>query len=1299
MFKTILKKFCKFIIFSVIGLYVLFLILPIIANPFLAKYSEQISKMAEEKCGLKIKIEKLGIVTAPNLSVGIKLGNLSAATPDGVEFLSVENTSARLSLIPLIYGRIEADNFSIDDIDATLRVKPDGSLEIADYLPEEEKDETKEQMTELPMGLKLSNKMPNIYIKEYSLAMEDLGSKRTYTLQGGNLKVTDFVINKSIKVSTVGTVSLEGQEQFKYNLKIANYIMPDIDLNDLIFAQNSSPTEDINKTNKADKPVFSNIFDVFRSIKQNGLTANANFDVILSGKPDDINIKGLMDVENLSVLVNGKKLPDGYLKFQFENKKAHTDIKLFTADNETTSVLGEIIHGKNHNLNLQITSNASINNIIQLINSIGKSFNYNDLNTLSATGKIDADFKVKSDLKTLVSSGYLKVPSASIKYGLYNLFVDKINADVDLNNNNLNIKNLSFTILQQPLKLYGTISDKTYADLHLTADKLLIKGLIALAGQLNLLKENDIKSGTLSMDAHVKGYLKEISPVIKLSVNNLNVFNKPSSTSIKLNLADVDLSIKDKTYKGKVDAKSINIINPAASFNLPKIKLTLDEKDINIDDTYLMFSNSRFDIKGKVSDYSGKNIAINLLAKGAIVSGDIKPFIPKEYYNMITFKGSMPILALISGNDKTQNVDFQLLATPNGFVHMTDMQSVNGKSTLVNSKIKINGDSLSLENTGVYATNITTLGNNPTSNISGTQILKVSGGVSNFADMKLNSLNISTVGEHQFTVPSYPLSKALASLNITLNGNLMSPDMKGNISIPSVILPSIKTTFKDIKIDLGKLIEVNIPSVTVSDSSMNMKASINPNFSKGIVITHADFNASKLNADTLTAELAKMPSGSGGGGDDIGVIIQSGKGSIARFNTGKIVATNLVSDFNLKNNIFTLKNMTGNSFNGKIEGDISCNVIKGNSSVTMKGSGMKAVDAIYAFAGIQNALSGTLGFDTKLTLNAFAPDFNQMLKSVNGKLNFNVKDGNYINIGTLDQFIFAGNIGTNAMLKAALVPVKRMPVVQNSSRFSLLKGSIDLGNGIATLKPVTSAGNSIAYYVTGTYNLLNGYTNVNILGRMGADVVAALGPLGQLSASKITSYILGASTVNLLKSLTANPKTEDTSLVPALTTGSTNYKDFKVVFNGNVTSPSSVKTFKWLSECDISEIDAGTIKEQFKTGVYSINQDVKKNIDETKKNIEEKQKEMEQKKAEVQTKVEEVKTQVQKTKNTIEELRKIKDSLNNSAKPSQQTQTNTSAETSSTATTTQKSAESTSQPAKTEAAPQTQSTSSGTSAE
>ena len=92
-------------------------------------------------------------------------------------------------------------------------------------------------------------------------------------------------------------------------------------------------------------------------------------------------------------------------------------------------------------------------------------------------------------------------------YGVYKIGIDNINADVSLANNNINIKNLGFSILSQPLKLYGTITEDAMSDLHLTANKLNLKGLVIAIGQAALMKENPIYSGDVSMDVIIKGKL------------------------------------------------------------------------------------------------------------------------------------------------------------------------------------------------------------------------------------------------------------------------------------------------------------------------------------------------------------------------------------------------------------------------------------------------------------------------------------------------------------------------------------------------------------------------------------------------------------------------------------------------------------------------------------------------------------------------------------------------------------------------------------------------------------------------
>ncbi len=1265
MAKNILKSLGFGILYLIAGLYILFLVLPFVLNPFLSKYGSEISKMAEESCGLKIKIEKLGIVTTPKLTVGIRIGNLSAAIPTGEEFLSVDNLKAKLSLIPILFGRIEADVFSADNIDAVLKVKPDGNLEIIDYLPAENEDDTKEQFTSLPLGLKLSNRLPNVYLNEYTLTMVDMRDKREYTLQGAKLKVTDFVINKGIKVSTVGIAKFDGDEQFSYDIKIKNHIMPQIDLNELIFAQNVNAK---NSSGSVTQSISFNIMDIFKGIKQNGLTANTLIDIDVSGKTDDIKINGLINIEKLSMLLNGKKLPDGHLKFKLKENKVLTDVLLFTAENEETSVNGEFQHGKKTFIDLTVKSCAGINNIFGIIKTIANAFNIKDLDTLSASGNIDADFTVKSDLKKLTSDGYLKIPSASVRYDLYNVIIDKVNADISFKNNIVDIRNAGFNILSQPLKLFGTITHDAVADLHLTADKLPVKGLIAAAGQVGILKDNDIKSGVVSMDVVVKGALNKFSPVANVSVDKVNIVNKPSNSSVRLDSAKLKFTAKDKTYDGVVDLVNLNLNNPMIKFSLPKIKVSMDDKNIDISDTYLILDNSRVDISGKVSDYSNKNININLVAKGKLFANDLRSMLPADVRSMVLAKGSMPVLLTVSGNDKKQIANIRMLATPNGYFHIADLQSVTGKSLLLTSTVNINGESLTFSDTGAYSVSASSLSDKPASNISGTKILSVTGGVSNFTDLNLNSINISTLGQQTVSVPSFSNSKAALTANITLNGKAANPDIKGNINCSEVILPTIKTTFKNLTAALGKEIDVNLPYIEIDNSTMKAKATVSSNLAKGIIIKSLDFSSTMFDSDTLIAALAKLPQQStSSNSSDSGIIIQSGKGAITKFKSGKIIATSLTSDLNMKNNIFTLKNLKGTAFNGSIAGDISCNVVNGHTTVKMIGEKMKAVDAISAAAGIPNALSGILGFNANLSLNAYASTYNDMLKSVKGTITFDIKDGHYMNIGTLDQFILAGNVVSNTILKAALLPVKNMPVVKNSSEFSVIKGSVDMLDGIATLKPVTSSGKTVAYYVTGKYNIITGYTNVIILGRMGAEIVAVLGPLGQLSASKLTAFIpkFGTQTLNILNALTSDPANEQVSRIPTLTDTKTTYKDFKVLFIGNIMSPASIKTFKWLSECDTSAIDAGTLKEQVKAGVGAVKQIGKNNVQDVKKTVE-------AVKSSVKSTASDIKNQVQKTKESIEELKNLKNMFK---RPSNNSGSQSSAETPSDAVTSTPSAE------------------------
>ena len=91
-------------------------------------------------------------------------------------------------------------------------------------------------------------------------------------------------------------------------------------------------------------------------------------------------------------------------------------------------------------------------------------------------------------------------------------------------------------------------------------------------------------------------------------------------------------------------------------------------------------------------------------------------------------------------------------------------------------------------------------------------------------------------------------------------------------------------------------------------------------------------------------------------------------------------------------------------------------------------------------------------------------------------------------------------------------------------------------------------------------------------------------------------------TSTIAKSINESPKNVDVSKIPSLSSSSTQYKDFKVLFSGGIEATSSVKSFKWINDVDTSELDtslqdvtekAKAVKEQINQTKNTINTAVK----------------------------------------------------------------------------------------------------------
>ena len=1217
---------------AVLFLYTIFLISPLFLCGIANKFIPQIKDEVKKSTGLVLDIDKIKPVTNYRLNVGAEVKGVKLSFPNGENVVSSDRAGVRLSLFPLILKKIELSKIYADNMTADLGIEKDGKFSIEKIIPKSENDENTSQIEPLPFGLKLSNKLPDIKLNGYEFAIVDIAKNKNYSLSGDNIAISDFILDKKIRVKADGKINLDGENHFNYDVKVLNRVMPNLNLNDIVFASSSSESSEIKDINAG-----KIMLDILEGIHKNGITSNIKADIKTSGTLKDISVLGNADIENIGLNVYGKPLPKGFIKIRFKNQDTVADSKIYTSLTDFTQLNGHFKGGKHTYIDLNLNSKANLGDIVSVFDSVLKSFNYNRLATLKATGKLDADFNLKSDLKKVSSNGYIKLNDGNVNYGLYNVSLNDIKSDIDLSNNSVNIKDTGFKIHGQPLKIYGKINEKSDCDIHLTAEDLQLKGLILAIGQTGILKENDINSGLISADVSLGGRLNNLIPDAKIYVNNVNIKNKPSDTKITLNRANVDFDTDGKTYSGKIDIDNAAINNPLTSVKAPKSLISFGQKDIIIENSSIYLNNSKIDIKGKISDYISEKINFDIKANGNLLASDIKSMVPKELGLDVSAAGSIPLTVTVTGDSKKQNISVNLKATPNGYAALLDIDALKGQNTIINSDISIADNSIKLSNTGVYKNSMS----NP--------IIKVTGGVSDITGKQiLNSVNISTPQQISMSVPTFKGSNAAVKADITFSGRLLSPAYKGNINITSANIPTLKLKSKDIGLNLSeKEISADASLITLGKTDFSGKGKISTDFSKGLIFNSLDFTSRFIDSDELISIIASMNSDasggngqtSGQGAQDLGITVYNGKFDITEATSGDIIAHNINSTFTLKNNIAYLNDLSLRAYDGSMAGKITYNVINSNTTLSVKGEGMNALKVIETFAGIKNAMSGKLNFNADLNLNA--ADEKTMMNTVKGKVNFSINDGTFLNVGTLQSFFNAQNILQNPLLKAAVSSISYLQPIKNTANFKTLSGDLSLSNGWASLGSIKSQGNSLCYYITGKYNLLNANSSIIFLGRLDEDVVALLGPVGSLSVSKLTSFIpkFGDLTAQLINAMTSNPANEKISLIPELLSGSKNYKDFKVEIIGVLGSSSSIRSFKWLSVCDTSEINMLSAKEQVKATTTAVKDAYKNQVQEVKNSIENTKQDVKNK---VEAARQEVQTEANQTKNIRKNLSNIK---------------------------------------------------------
>ena len=1169
-------KILKILAISVISVlmvaYLAFLfVLPNALN--LNNYKSDITKIVKDMANLDLSIEDLKLKTTWDMQVKIVAKNASVKYLNKKELLSAKNGEVGVKLLPLILLNVELSPIKIDTPKVSLAIEKDGRYDVEKFANSllvklnqpVQNQQTQAQPQALP--IKISNNMPNILLSNYDITLKDEKTNDVMKISGDEFKISEFKLGDKIKITTNGALTVNGKKHVSYGAKIESF------LPEIVAENQQAPAEPV---------VIPQInFNPISVVKKYNLGANFNTDLKITQKDKNIYLKGFLNATELNYKLQGKNLDKSFMKLLFEGDKINIDSNLYVAENEKFIVNGFYKNAKKQLIDLHVESNKiNLTNIKNVLVALLDMANIkNDIAQLKLTGYLDSNFNVKSDMKKIESDGYLKVANASVSHSLLPLTINSIKSNLDFNNNKISVKDTSALVNGSLFSVNGEIDTNANADIRLNAEKLPLNLLYEAFAPNETKKTLSITNGMLTLNAYLKGNLANIEPKVDLTLLGLRLKEHTTKMGLGINEIEVDLTANIKgEYKGGASVRTfaLSLEEPKTNLILPMGEIAFDTKNITIKPSTFYLDNSSVTVSGLIKDYATKLSAV-IDAKGKFVAKDVLKYLPQEVHPFVSAKGTMPFVAQVVSDVKNTKIGAQMLADTVNNLTVLDIDALRGKYSLANLDLETDLSSLKINDIGLYGLNnpIDLNTNFKEKLATANKIVTVNGKVGglNAKTQTLQNIKVLTPSEIVSSIPNMKNSVLKAKADMTVNGTTLAPVIKGSVNVSQVAVPEFLFAGKDITVDFSKdVIMAKSPQIDLNGSKLAFNTSVSTNFVPNTIINELSITSDDMDVDKLMEIMALMPQGEVAPSASIPVVINKGHGVLKKVKSGTIVATDASGDFTLKDNIFKLKNLKATAYGGIVAGSVDYNIPYETIKANVQGRNMDSNGAVTAFAGLKDQLQGKLDFDANISMMGLL--YEQQMKTLKGTVNFSIGSGQMGSLGRLEHFIYASNLMSQKFAQSTLNSVIQTLAPKNTGKFEYLKGHLSFDNGWAMINPIHSGGPQMSLYISGRYNLLNNYADIEVLGRVAKEIVNVMGAVGDMSVSKLLSNIsgFGSSASNVLSNYNAIKDEKTLAKVPQLVPERVDTKQFQVVIDGNVEKPSSVRTFKWLaSEQEVAQ--------------------------------------------------------------------------------------------------------------------------------
>lgn len=1115
----------------------IFLAVPYFANK--KDYSRSITDIVKKETGLILLIHNYKITAAPNLDLNFKADEIQMFYPDKKQFLNIKNADINISALYLLKKEIKLNKIKAKEFQFSTKLLKSGKTSLQIYL---EKN-TKPQKTDFT----ISQKLPVIDIENYIIKLKDEQSSQKFKFKGSNFKITQNIDFKYIDVSTNGVFYCFDRKYGTYNLKISTPKVLFKDINKEAFKLPSN--------NLSEYQVYADLTSDIKLYEKDGKYES------LSGKTN---------IDNFTIKLDNQQLPPAYFHITTNKDKASLVSKFYTAKNEVSNINAQIKLSKPYYIDMHcVCKKADIKNLLKITSAISKMLKLkNNISDFDANGTISADFNLKTDMKTLTSSGNIKISDTAIKHKNIPLNINKLNALIDFSNNNAKIKQANLLVNNHPINLSGVIDSNAFGNITIFADNLDLNHIL---NAFSFFKKPDnivVNSGKISFNANLKGKLNSPKLLIKSQINNFSAKDTVNNLKIAIKSINLNADNKNNKYSGTTEIKNIicstgsNLTQTIKSEN---IKANFDDKNLIIHPAKFNTGNAKLIISGSIKNYA-QSPDININAKGNIDSKFVKSLLNKNI--KADAKGYLPINASIKGKTDDLKASVKILSNSSNYITPIKIENLSNVNTLTTINTKFNNQNLIIEDITLYNANSL---NSLVHDVNTTRLKKlvtIKGKIKKYQTQPiLENIKINIIEKLTMIIPETVSGKADISGNINLSGSIDAPSAEGYLAITDINIPQYNLKASNAVININKNnMQAKMNSLKINNMLMSLETNttltdLNKNKLDNVII-----NADYIDMDYLKTLINLLPQSQYAPGSVLLYDIQKGKLNIKSFKADSIIATNITADISAQNNKFYIKNMFSDVYGGKVAGNITYNLPYLSTHANLQGRNLDAAMAAKPLLSKEEKISGRLNFDASIDMVGMSLE--QQLKTLKGRADILIKNGHLGQLGRFEHFLYAQNLLSQKLIYASLNSAKQAIKPKDTGYVTYLKGMIKFSNGYAHINPVWTAGPQMSMYITGKINLLTNYTDLQILGRISSEVSNSMGLLGSLTIKDFidehTKY--GTAVSNLFNFCNSELPEMDISKIPAL---SPDYKyqtkNFRVLIIGDPDSVKSVKSFTWVN--------------------------------------------------------------------------------------------------------------------------------------